>query len=107
MARKEFPIPSGTIKEYYSHPHQVAIKFQFLLVRLKALTKSGNVITANKFQFLLVRLKRATCIKPCGACRISIPSGTIKSILKHKIMAKKYISIPSGTIKRMHKRPTR
>ena len=54
--------------------------FQFLMVRLKACAVSCQVVLLV-FQFLMVRLK--VCSQPCihRINRISIPYGSIKSLL--------------------------
>jgi len=51
-------IPYGAIKSYIlMNLIIMAMKFQFLMVRLKASVKTWLVVITNLFQFLMVRLK--------------------------------------------------
>ena len=73
-------------------------QFQFLLVRLKE--KLIKFIRLNlAFQFLLVRLKEKHHDSRRRNEDISIPSGTIKSLIFRVKPSLLLISIPSGTIK--------
>ena len=98
------------------------LKFQFLVVRLKALLNRANV-DLQKFQFLVVRLKVLPLERKRKPKPISIPCGSIKSnqaeadalaliIFQFLVVRLKvcggcqsacgiFISIPCGSIKRM------
>ena len=70
------------------------------MVRLKVVGADGTSVTI-KFQFLMVRLK-ALCrkLKREGLLQVSIPYGSIKSQLRNEYEPQKIVSIPYGSIKR-------
>ena len=92
----EISIPSGTIKR--------AVRYCLHLSRYVISIPSGTIKSNNaeikktikeKFQFLLVRLKDLTSYTWCKQCRISIPSGTIKSYLLSKTICKVWVHFNS------------
>ena len=74
--------------------------FQFLMVRLKECRTSEALQCCLSFQFLMVRLKELNLTAPTSGYLISIPYGSIKSVLRHIPRANEQISIPYGSIKR-------
>ena len=75
-------------------------RFQFLVVRLKAQSKITSSIICI-FQFLMVRLKEGKNTRRNRTKRISIPYGSIKSIMCFHYLFFFHISIPYGSIKRL------
>ena len=78
-------IPTGTIKRLILQQTMSAVqKFQFLLVRLKAVYHHGNRYLYSLFQFLLVRLKVGmNCIRPTAIDLFQFLLVRLKALLKY------------------------
>ena len=95
-------IPYGSIKsEFGNNGVGYAVKFQFLMVRLKAELLQSSRNTVHIFQFLMVRLKARSLQDSPSHTHISIPYGSIKSIDGGGGVSCFHISIPYGSIKRV------